>query len=123
MGGGGGRPGWGGAAGGGDPRARPMLPGERHDGSWRGSFKAEGSGPSCGAALARPGRSRGFTRSSAGAAFWGRGRLGRVARGWVAGHVRQGFARGRPEAAALRWVLWLGQAVLQAWRLRSREGG
>lgn len=82
------------------PRAGPKLPGERHDGSWRGSFKAEGSGPSCGAALARPGRSRGFTRSSAGAAFWGRGRLGRVARGWVAGTCarasRGGGLRRRP---------------------------
>lgn len=41
--------------------------------------------PRAGAVLARPGRSRGFTRSTAGAAFWGRGRLGRVARGWVLG--------------------------------------
>lgn len=95
MGSGEGRPGRGGAAGGEDLCAGPRVKGERHDGSGRVSFKAEGLGPSCRPrALLWPVRSRGFTRSlGAGAGVLGRGWLGRVGRWRVAGTCK----------AALRW--------------------
>lgn len=87
MGSGGGR---GEAAGGIGPRAGLRVSGDRHDGSGRGSFKAEGLGPSCLLhALPWPRRSRGFTRS-AGARILGQGWLGGVQHRWV----------GRPARAA-----------------------
>lgn len=82
------------------PAAETPAPGLRRPESattavgGRGSFKAEGSGPSCGPRFPARKVTWLHTFDCAGAAFWGRGWLGRVPRGWSSGTCARASRRG-----------------------------